>query len=167
MPTFSALRDPPPEFATLVDAQKRPDGGGDDREQSRSRLEARYRQLVREFAARAREELSCGASLLAREALAAGLEPQDVVEIHAAVLDKPAGTGDRAYWENGSWSLLREVMAVFEAHEQVVELLSTLQRNYRDLEQRREAFERAQDELRSGTARLPEADVDGDAREAG
>jgi C4-dicarboxylate-specific signal transduction histidine kinase len=129
-----------------------------DKEQSRAALREPYYRLVQEFVSGGSEDHLYQASLLAREAIQAGLGPQDVVEVHSAVLERlleAQPPADLPGFFGRASSLLLEMMVVYaEAHQQIREVLATLEHNYAALEQTRGDLERSQAELRERTAQL-------------
>ncbi len=128
-----------------------------DREQRRAALREPYARLVQEFVNGGGEDHLYQASLLAREAIQAGLGPQDVVEVHAGVLERllrARASADTGFLGRAT-ALLLEMMVVYaEAHHQVREVLATLEHNYAALDQTRRDLERSQRELRERTAQL-------------
>jgi len=105
-----------------------------------------YRDLALALVRREGETELYQASLLARELIRAGLGPQDVSQAHAAVLDEilRSPDGGRHAEEAARLSaLLLEVMVVYgEAHQEVRDLLATLQGNYRELDQAKRELQR-------------------------
>jgi len=124
----------------------------------RDQLHAAYRSLAESFVAGPGEEQLYAASLLARDFVAAGLGPQDLCQLHASLQEEalahlaPRGAVDGV---RRLTTLLLEVMVVYgETHQQVREVLATLQRKYDELEQVRRDLETSQAELRARTAQL-------------